>query len=60
MRFVVEFLGGNAFDQTIAVRDALLNYSRLMEREGKLPEVQAAAPAEENPAESKKETGGSE
>lgn len=53
-------LGGNAFDQTIAVRDALLNYSRLMEREGKLPEVQAAAPAEANPAAEKKETGGGE
>ena len=38
-------LGGNATDQTIAVRDALFNYARLIEREGKLPEAQAAAPA---------------
>jgi len=42
-----EILDGNALEQTIAVRDALLNYSKLMEREGKLPEAQAAAPAEE-------------
>ncbi len=40
-------LGGNALDQTIAIRDALLNYSRLMEREGKLPEAQAAAPTDD-------------
>lgn len=53
-------MGGNAFDQTIGVRDALFNYSRLMEREGKLPEVQAAAPADANPAETKKEAGGGE
>lgn len=37
-----ELLGGSGKEQTIAVRDALLNYHRLMEREGKLPEVQAA------------------
>ncbi len=54
-------LGGNATDQTIAVRDALFNYARLMEREGKLPEAQAAAPAEEaKPGEAKSGDGGAQ
>lgn len=53
-------MGGNAFDQTIGVRDALFNYSRLIEREGKLPDVQAAAPADANAAQTKKEAGGGE
>ncbi len=52
-------LGGNATDQTIAVRDALFNYARLMEREGKLPEAQAAAPAADaKPDEAKSGDGG--
>jgi hypothetical protein len=31
-----EFFKGNADDQTIAIRDALMNYHRLMEQEGKV------------------------
>ena len=40
-----ELFGGQGKEQTIAIRDALLNYPRLMEREGRLPEVQVVAPA---------------
>jgi hypothetical protein len=54
-------MGGNPHDLTVAARDALFNYSRLMEREGKLPEAQAAAPAaDEKPAEAKSGDGGAQ
>lgn len=55
-----DMFGGKALDQTTAVRDALLNYHRLMEREGKLPELQVVAPADAKPAEAKKTEGGGE
>ncbi|MFM9965032.1 MAG: hypothetical protein ACKV2Q_27850 [Planctomycetaceae bacterium] len=47
-------LNGNPLDQSIAARDALFNYSWLMERYGKLPEPQAAPAADEaKPADAK-------
>jgi cytochrome c2 len=41
-----EFFKGDARDQTIAIRDALMNYHRLMEQEGKVVVEGPAAPGE--------------
>lgn len=38
-----ELFGGDGKTQTIAIRDALLNYHRLMETEGRLPALPAGA-----------------
>lgn len=52
-----DLLGGDGKTQTIAIRDALLNYHRLMEREGRLPELPAGAlapAADAKPADAEK------
>lgn len=46
-----DFFKGNANDQTIAIRDALMNYHRLMEQEGKV--VVEGPPPGEAPAKAK-------
>ena len=52
-----DLFGGDGKTQTIAIRDALLNYHRLMEREGRLPELPAGAlapAADAKPADAEK------
>ncbi len=45
-------------DQVTSVRDALMNYTRLLEKEGKLPLAAAPAPAEAAPAKGDAKEGG--
>lgn len=44
-----EFFKGEGLVQTMALRDALMNYHRLLEKEGKLSEVSAAPASEKKP-----------
>ncbi len=48
----------NPLDQVVGVRDALMNYTRLLEREGKLPLAAAPAPANAAPAKGDAKEGG--
>lgn len=44
-----EYFKGEGLVQTMALRDALMNYHRLLEKEGKLSEVSAAPATEKKP-----------
>ena len=48
----------NPLDQVVGVRDALMNYVRLLEKEGKLPLAAAPAPTDATPAKGGAKEGG--
>lgn len=51
-------MDANPLDQVVGVRDALMNYTRLLEKEGKLPLAAAPAPVDAAPAKSDAKEGG--
>lgn len=51
-------MDADPLDQVVGVRDALMNYVRLLEREGKLPLAAAPAPTDAAPAKGGEKEGG--